>query len=231
MSPYKELRQSCCETNLLLHRSGLVDLTFGNASVADPAAGVFAIKPSGVPYSDLTPANMVVVDYHGKVIEGDHRPSSDTETHRCILSHDETIRAVVHTHSRHAVAFAQAECAIPCLGTTHADHFNGPVPVTRPLRSYEIEHDYELNTGRAIVELFTTINPMDLPAVLVRSHGPFTWGADGRAAVENAMALELIAQMAIHTLALNPTASAMDSVLLKKHNRRKHGPDAYYGQK
>lgn len=230
MSPFEQLRRECCATNLLLHKSGLVDLTFGNASVAEPQLGVFAIKPSGVPYSELTADKMVVIDYQGKVVDGDYRPSSDTETHRCILTANPAIRSVIHTHSRHAVAFAQAARDIPCLGTTHADHFNGPVPVTRALRSYEIEHDYELNTGRAIVELFAAHCPIQTPAALIRSHGPFTWGPSGEKAVDNAIALEIVAQMAIHTLALNPAIDRMDSVLLKKHNSRKHGPNAYYGQ-
>lgn len=226
MSSFEQLRHQCCETNLLLRQSGLVDLTFGNASVADPQQGVFAIKPSGVPYPELTAEKMVVIDYNGKVVEGDLRPSSDTDTHRCILAANPAICSVVHTHSRHAVAFAQANRPIPCLGTTHADHFNGEVPVTRALRSYEIEHDYELNTGRAITELFATHCPIQTPAALVRSHGPFTWGPGGEKAVENAIALEIVAQMAIHTLALNPSIERIDSVLLKKHNSRKHGPNA-----
>lgn len=230
MGKFDQLRHECWETNLLLQQSGLVDLTFGNASVADPAQGIFAIKPSGVAYSGLTPEKMVIVDYAGEVIEGNLRPSSDTATHCCILAADPAIRAVVHTHSRHAVAFAQAQRPIPCFGTTHADHFNGEVPVTRALRKNEIDTDYELNTGRAIVELFATHNPIQVPAVLVRSHGPFVWGSSGKKAVDNAIALEIIAEMAIHTLALNPTAEPLASALLSKHNNRKHGPNAYYGQ-
>lgn len=250
MSDYQAIRDECCEVNRELGRSGLVDLTFGNVSVADPERKVFAIKPSGVDYDKLTPPDMVVLDYGGNTLEGELRPSSDTPTHRCLFLHFPGLRAIVHTHSRNAVAFSQAGRDLPCLGTTHADHFYGPVPVTRDMTRNEIDDEYEWNTGRVIVETFarkharplrdaTTpdtaplvwqINPLEVPAVLVRNHGPFTWGPNGPKALENAIALEIAADMAIKTLAINPQASPAPERLIDKHFLRKHGPDAYYGQ-
>jgi len=227
---YQALKEECLAANLALPRTGLVDLTFGNVSVADPARRVFAIKPSGVSYDELRSEHLVVLDYDGHVIEGDLRPSSDTPTHRCLYLHFPGIRAVVHTHSRNAVAFAQAGLDLPCLGTTHCDYFHGAVPVTRTMTPAEVAGDYEWETGRVIVERFAGLNPLEVPAVLVRNHGPFTWGPSGAKAVETAIALEIVADMAIKTLAIQPAAPAAPAHLLAKHFFRKHGPGAYYGQ-
>jgi L-ribulose-5-phosphate 4-epimerase len=227
---YQSIREECCEANRALPRTGLVDLTFGNVSVLDPAAGVFAIKPSGVPYDELLPEHMVIVDLEGKVVEGSLRFSSDTPTHRKLFLAFQGIRSVVHTHSRHAVSFAQAGREIPCLGTTHADYFYGPIPVTRPMTPEEIGTDYEWNTGEVIAERFAGISPLDIPAVLVCSHGPFAWGPSGAKAVETAQALEIVAQMARDAIALNPTVQPIPQALLDKHFLRKHGAGAYYGQ-
>jgi L-ribulose-5-phosphate 4-epimerase len=209
----------------------LVDLTFGNVSVCDRQAGVFAIKPSGVDYSALTPDDMVIVDFEGKVVEGTLNPSSDTPTHRCLFLAFSEIRSVVHTHSRKAVAFAQAAFEIPLLGTTHADYFRGPIPLTRALTPEEIASAYEWETGNVIVERFANSNPNDIPAVLVRNHGPFTWGPSAAKAVENALALEIVADMAYHALTLVPNAVSPALALSEKHFFRKHGATATYGQK
>jgi L-ribulose-5-phosphate 4-epimerase len=224
------LRRECLAANLELPRTGLVDLTFGNVSVADPARRVFAIKPSGVDYQKLTAADIVVIDYDGNLVEGTLRPSSDTPTHRHLYLGFPGIRAVVHTHSRNAVAFAQAGLDLPCLGTTHCDYFHGPVPVTRTMTPAEVAGDYEWETGKVIVERFAGLNPQDVPAVLVRNHGPFAWGPSAAKAVETALALEIVADMALKTLALNPAASPAPNHLLEKHFSRKHGPASYYGQ-
>jgi len=230
MSTYRDIQDECCEANISLPGFGLVDLTFGNVSVADPQAGVFAIKPSGVGYAGLTPEQIVVVDYEGNIVEGALRPSSDTPTHRRLFLAFPEIRAVVHTHSRGAVAFAQAGRGIPCLGTTHADYFYGEVPVTRPMSPEEIASAYEWETGNVIVERFKEIDPMQVSAVLVHSHGPFAWGPSGAKAVENAVALEIVAEMARHTLHLTPGMPPIPKALLDKHFLRKHGAGAYYGQ-
>ena len=227
---YQSIKDECLAANLALPRTGLVDLTFGNVSVADPERRVFAIKPSGVDYDKLTAGDIVVLDFEGNILEGNLRPSSDTPTHRCLFLNFPGIRSVVHTHSRSAVAFAQAGVDLPCFGTTHSDYFHGPVPVTRAMMPAEVGGDYEWETGRVIVERFAGMNPLDAPAVLVRNHGPFAWGPSGAKAVEIAQALEIIADMAIRTLALNPTATSAPTHLLDKHFHRKHGPDAYYGQ-
>lgn len=227
---YQSLKEECLAANLVLPKTGLVDLTFGNVSVADPERRVFAIKPSGVSYDELEAGDLVVLDYDGTIIEGKLRPSSDTPTHRCLYLHFPGIRAVVHTHSRNAVAFAQAGRDLPCLGTTHCDYFNGPVPVTREMTAAEVGGDYEWETGRVIVERFVGADPLAVPAVLVRNHGPFTWGGSGAKAVETAIALEIVADMAIRTLALNPAAAPAPPHLLDKHFFRKHGAGAYYGQ-
>jgi len=230
MSTYQSLKDECLAANLSLPRTGLVDLTFGNVSVADPERRVFAIKPSGVDYDKLSAGDMVVLDFEGNVIEGDLRPSSDTATHRCLFLNFPGIRSVVHTHSRNAVAFAQAGIDLPCLGTTHCDYFHGPVPVTRTMTPAEVGGDYEWETGRVIVERFAGMDPLHVPAVFVRNHGPFVWGPSGAKAVETAQALEIIADMALKTLALNPSAIPAPAHLLDKHFFRKHGPGAYYGQ-
>ena len=237
MNIYSDLKDECHAANLLLPHHRLIDLTFGNVSVADPARGVFAIKPSGVQYADLKAADMVVVDIeNGVVVEGTLRGSSDTPTHRRLYQafmENGGARAVVHTHSRNAVAFAQAGRSIPCLGTTHADYFYGEVPVTRPMSEQEISGAYEWETGNVIVERFQDgrLNPAEVCAVLVHGHGPFVWGSGGHQAVENALVLEIVAEMAMKALALNPDAQPMSQMLVDKHFLRKHGVNAYYGQR
>jgi len=231
MSSYRELKQECYDANLALPKFGLVDLTFGNVSVLDRDRGVFGIKPSGVGYEQLTPGDIVVVDLEGKQVEGKLRPSSDTATHRRLFEAFAGIHAIVHTHSRHASAFALAGRGIPCLGTTHADYFYGDVPVTRPMTKAEIEGEYECETGNVIVERFKELNPLEIPAVLVHGHGPFAWGPDGMKAVENAFALEIIAEMTMKALQLNPQAQPLSRNLLDRHFLRKHGPAATYGQR
>lgn len=232
MSDFSALREECLAANLALPKTGLVDLTFGNVSVADPERRVFAIKPSGVAYERLGPDDLVILDYEGRTVEGDARPSSDTPTHRLLLREFPGIRAVVHTHSRAAVAFAQAGRDLPCLGTTHCDYFHGAVPVTRTMTPEEVGGDYEWETGRVIVERFRRdgLDPLAVPAVLVRHHGPFTWGPSGSKAVETAQALEIVADMAIRSFAVDPAAPPAPQHLLDKHFYRKHGPGAYYGQ-
>ncbi len=230
MKKFQSVREECCEANQALVKLGLVDLTWGNVSVLDAAAGVFAIKPSGVPYAELKPEDMTLVDLDGKVVAGKLKPSSDTPTHRCLFRAFSGVRSVVHTHSRHAVAFAQAAHEIPNLGTTHADHFDGPVPVTRALSPEEIGRDYEWETGQVILERFRDLNPLDMPAVLVRHHGPFAWGPSVKKALENAHALEIVAQIALWTLQLKPEMPNIPKALHEKHFDRKHGSGAYYGQ-
>ena len=230
MSSYRDIKEECLQANLDLPKTGLVDLTFGNVSVADPARAVFAIKPSGVRYSELVADQIVVLDYAGNVIEGTLRPSSDTPTHRYLYLHFSGIQSVVHTHSRSAVAFAQAGVDLPCLGTTHCDYFNGPVPVTRAMTEAEVAGDYEWETGKVIVERFAALNPLEVPAILVRNHGPFAWGPSAAKAMETALALEIVADMTLKTLAVNPAAISAPLHLLAKHFFRKHGPSAYYGQ-
>ncbi len=230
MSSYTHIKEECHEANLALPRLKLADLTFGNVSVFDPALGVFGIKPSGVDYSKLTPDDIVILDLEGKQVEGGLRYSSDTPTHRCLYRAFNGVRAVVHTHSRNAVAFAQAGKGIPCLGTTHADFFYGEVPVTRPMTPGEIASSYEWETGNVIVERFKELDPLQIPAVVVHGHGPFAWGPGGAKAVENAFALEIVAEMARKALQLNPGAPPISRALLDKHFLRKHGATAYYGQ-
>ncbi len=230
MSDFESIREECHAANVALPATGLVDLTFGNVSVCDRALGVFAIKPSGVAYDRLVPADMVIVDFDGRIVDGSLRPSSDTPTHRRLFLGFPDIRSVVHTHSRHAVAFAQAAVEIPVFGTTHAEYFRGPVPVTRALTVEEVEADYEWETGNVIIERFADMDPLDTPAVLVRNHGPFAWGPSGEKAVETALALEIVADMALKTLAINPAAHRLGRHLVEKHFLRKHGDAAYYGQ-
>ena len=231
MSRFDAIREECYAANTALPAAGLVDLTFGNVSVCDRETGVFAIKPSGVSYDRLKLEDMVIVDMDGKLVEGALRPSSDTPTHRRLFLAFAHARSVVHTHSRHAVAFAQAGREIPLLGTTHADYFRGAVPVTRALTAKEIGSDYEWETVNVIVERFSSLDPSEIPAVLVRNHGPFVWGPSGEKAVETATALEIIAQMALHALQLDPFPQLPASELIDKHFLRKHGSSAYYGQK
>lgn len=227
---HRDIREECCEANKLLPRYNLVDITFGNVSCLDRGKGVFAIKPSGIDYPALTPEDMVIVDLKGKKVEGRYNPSSDTETHRRLFEAFPAIRAVVHSHSRNAVAFAQAGRSIPCFGTTHADYFYGEVPVTRAMTEQEVTGSYEWETGNVIVERFKDLNPEEVPGVLVQGHGPFAWGAAGAKAVENALALEIVAEMALKTFALQPAQASIPQYLLDKHFQRKHGPGAYYGQ-
>lgn len=230
MSRFPKLLEECLAANAALPATGLVDLTFGNVSVCDRGAGVFAIKPSGVDYAGLRAEDIVVLDFDGNIVEGRLRPSSDTPTHRRLYIGFPGIRSVVHTHSHHAVAFAQAACEIPLLGTTHADYFRGAVPVTRELTAEEISGEYEWETGNVIVERFADIDPLEVPAVLVRNHGPFAWGPSGAKAVETAQALEIVARMASLALAINPSSQPPSPALVDKHFSRKHGADSYYGQ-
>jgi len=226
-----KLREEVCEANKALTPHGLVTLTFGNASGIDRERGIVAIKPSGLLYEALTPNDIVLLDLDGNIVEGALRPSSDAPTHLILYREFPATGGIVHAHSTYATAFAQAERGLPCLGTTHADHFHGEVPVTRRLTSEETTHDYEANTGRAIVERFRDTDPMAMPAVLVANHGPFAWGPDVASAVKNAVALEAVAESALATLALAPETPPIPQHLLDKHFLRKHGPDAYYGQK
>ncbi len=227
----EELKREAYEANLALPREGLINLTFGNASAIDRAQGIFAIKPSGVAYDDLKAEDMVLVDLEGKIVEGSLRPSSDTPTHRRLFLAFESVGGVVHTHSSHATAFAQAGRAIPIFGTTHADYFYGDIPVTRKMTAEEIGGGaYEWETGNVIVERFTELDPADFPAVLVNRHAPFTWGPTVAKAVEVAVAVECIAHMALMSLQLAPQLPMIEPELLNKHFKRKHGPGAYYGQ-
>lgn len=233
MKRYDHLKEECLLANLALPEHRLIDLTFGNVSVADAELGVFAIKPSGVDYATLKAGAIVVVDIDsGDPVEGKLRPSSDTPTHRRLFQAwvGHGVRSIVHTHSRHATAWAQAGRSIPCLGTTHADYFYGEVPVTRPMTPQEIGADYERETGNVIVECLGGIDPSRMSAVLVHGHGPFVWGESGKKAVENALALEIVAEMAARTLQINPQMPILSSALLDKHFLRKHGATAYYGQ-
>lgn len=231
MTVFEELKERVWKANCDLVRHGLVILTFGNTSGADRTAGVAAIKPSGVSYEDMTPNDIVVVDFEGKTVEGRLAPSSDTAAHLEIYKAFSEVEGVVHAHSPYATAFAQAGREIPCLGTTHADHFHGPVRLARPLTREEVESDYERNTGRAVVDSFRGHDPMTVPAVLAPGHGPFVWGKTPEEAVQNAVALEFTARAAFLALTLNPEASALPEFILNKHYQRKHGPRAYYGQK
>ncbi len=228
-----ELKREAYEANVALPRHGLINLTFGNASALDRARGIFAIKPSGVPYEALKPTDMVLVDLEGKIVEGKLNPSSDTPTHRRLFLAFAEIGGVVHTHSSHATAFAQAGRAIPIFGTTHADYFNGDIPVTRRMTKVEIGRDYEWNTGEIIVEGFARdqMDPLDFPGVLVNRHAPFTWGPTVAKAVEVAVAVECIAHMALMSLQLAPKLKTIEPELLARHFKRKHGPGATYGQK
>lgn len=224
-----DLLREVLEANLVIPREGLATLTWGNVSGLDRERGIYVIKPSGVPYAELALEHLVPVEVEtGRVLAGDLKPSTDSETHRLLyLTHDE-IGGVAHTHSTYAVSFAQAGREIPMLGTTHADTFNGSVPVTRHLRREECESDYELNTGRVMVELMDAEGALHVPGALVAGHGPFTWGASASKAVEHSVILEAVARMALQTLALNPQATSPDH-LFERHFTRKHGPGAYYG--
>ena len=227
---HEELKKAVCEANLELQKQQLVIYSWGNVSGIDRSAGVVVIKPSGVSYDQLTPEKMVVLDPDGKIIEGTLNPSSDTPTHLELYRNFETIGAICHTHSPSATMWAQACEEIPCFGTTHADNFYGPIPVTEVMTEEQIKDDYELNTGKVIVRRFAGMNPMQMPVVLVANHGPFTWGADPAAAVEANVVLEQTATIALGTITINPNQSPINSALLDKHYLRKHGRNAYYGQ-
>ena len=230
---YERLKEEVYRANLALVEAGLVVLTWGNASGIDRDAGVMAIKPSGVAYDRLRPEDVVVLSIEtGMVVEGAARPSSDTPTHLHIYREFDGVGGIAHTHSTYGTSFAQAGLDIPCLGTTHADNFHGPIPVTREMAADEVAGEYELNTGKLIVECFRRreIEPLAVPGVLVAGHAPFTWGASPEKAVENAIVLEFAAKMAVQTLSLNPDARQIPAALLDKHFLRKHGRDAYYGQ-
>ena len=226
----EQMKERVWRANLQLKESGLVVLTWGNVSEIDRATGYIVIKPSGVDYGAMKPEDMVVVDGNGQVVEGKLRPSSDLATHLEIYRAFPDVGGITHTHSRWTTVFAQAGVAIPPLGTTHADTFYGAVPVTRKLTAEEIAGAYEKETGTVIVEAFRALDPMAVPGVLVHSHGPFTWGKDAAHAVENAVILEEVAMTAWHTLRMAPQ-SALQQELLDKHYSRKHGKNAYYGQK
>ncbi len=228
----EELKQQVCDANLALVAEGLVIQTWGNVSGVDRQSGNMVIKPSGVPYEGMNPQQMVVVSLEtGQVVEGELKPSSDTPTHRALYRAFQDIGGIVHTHSLYGTAWAQAKRDIPALGTTHADYFGGDVPCTRLMTPGEIEHDYELNTGHVIIERFADLDALHFPGVLVASHAPFAWGKTPAKAVENAVVLEQVARLASETLRINADIEIMQSELLNKHFKRKHGPDAYYGQK
>ena len=226
----KNLRKAVCEANKSLPKLGLVLFTWGNVSGIDRKKGLVVIKPSGVAYEDLTPDNMVVVDLSGNVVQGKHKPSSDTATHLRLYEAFHDIGGITHTHSMWATIFAQAGKEVDALGTTHADYFHGTVPCSRALAEDEINGDYEWETGNVIVETCSKINPNAVPAVLVKNHGPFTWGTSPADSVHHAAVLENVACMAYHTRKLNAKTPAMGQVLLDKHYHRKHGATAYYGQ-
>jgi L-ribulose-5-phosphate 4-epimerase len=225
-----DLRKAVCKANLELQKHKLVIFSWGNVSGIDRSAGLVVIKPSGVPYDELTPDKMVVLDLEGDIVEGALNPSSDTPTHLELYRNFETIGGICHTHSPSATMWAQACKEIPCFGTTHADNFFGPIPVTDLMTNEEIHENYELNTGKVIVKRFTGLDPMQMPAVLVANHGPFTWGAGPAAAVEETIVLEQIAAMALGTITINPEQGPISRALLDKHYLRKHGKNAYYGQ-
>lgn len=226
----EELKQQVYEANLALDRAGLVTLTWGNASGIDRDKGLVAIKPSGVSYDELTPDHIVLVDLEGQAVQSDLNPSSDTPSHVVLYKAFETIGGITHTHCTHAAMFAQACREIPCFGTTHADHFHGPVPLARALTEEEVKDGYEVNTGHVIVERFKDLDPVEVPAVLCAHHGPFTWGKNTADAVKNAVALETVAHMALGALQLDPGLEPIPDHILEKHYTRKHGPNAYYGQ-
>jgi L-ribulose-5-phosphate 4-epimerase len=225
----EKLKKSVFKANLDLIDNGLVIHTWGNASGRDSASGLIVIKPSGVSYESMKPEDMVVIDPEGKVVEGKYKPSTDAQTHLLLYKTYKTVGGVVHTHSSYATSWAQAGKAIPPFGTTHADHYSGEIPCTRLLTDSEIENDYEINTGKVIVERLGNADPLLMPSVLVNCHGPFCWGTDADNAVYNAVTLEEIARMAFYTILLGKS-EPISKTLLDKHFKRKHGGNAYYGQ-
>lgn len=227
---FEALKEAVLRANLDLPKHGLVTFTWGNVSGIDREQGVVVIKPSGVSYEAMQAGDMVVLDLEGKVIEGSLRPSSDTPTHLALYRQYPAIGGIVHTHSTHATAWAQAGRAIPAFGTTHADYFHGAIPCSRPLTPAEVADAYELNTGRVIIETIAANNPMEIPGILVSEHAPFAWGKSADDAVHNAVVLEEVARMALFTVMLNPNRPPVADFLLDKHYLRKHGAHAYYGQ-
>ncbi len=227
----QQLKQQVFEANMDLPRYGLVTFTWGNVSAIDRQRGLVVIKPSGIAYESMTVDDMSVVDLQGHVVEGRWRPSSDTATHLALYRRYPDLGGVVHTHSTHATAWAQAGLAIPALGTTHADYFLGDIPCTRALSAQEVDEAYELNTGQVIIETLGEANPLHTPGSVVYQHGPFAWGKDAHEAVHNAVVMEEVARMAWIARGINPQLQPIDSWLMNKHFQRKHGPNAYYGQK
>ena len=232
MNSYQDIREAAFEANMQLPKLGLVLFTFGNVSAADRAKGVFAIKPSGVPYKDLTAAKMVIVDFEGKTVEGNLRPSSDTLTHAVLYKHWATIGGIVHTHSTYATAWAQSQRDIPIFGTTHADHNTVDIPCAAPMSDAMVSGNYEYETGFQIMNALKEkgLTYEDIEMILVGNHAPFAWGKTPEKAVYNSAVLESIAQMALLTEQINPQAPRLQDSLIKKHFERKHGPDSYYGQ-
>ena len=228
---HDKLRKAVCDANIQLPAHGLVIYSWGNISAIERSAGVIAIKPSGVAYQDLMPGKIVLLDLEANIIDGELKPSSDTPTHLELYRNFANIGGVCHTHAPAATAWAQACREIPCFGTTHADFFCGPVPVTDIMTEKEIKTEYELNTGKAIVKRFADLDPAQFPAALVANHGPFTWGKNASAALEAMVVLEQTAAMALSTITINPKQGPISKTLLDKHYLRKHGEDAYYGQK
>jgi L-ribulose-5-phosphate 4-epimerase len=226
----EELRRAVCDANIELLKQKLVICSWGNVSGIDRSAGIVAIKPSGLAYDELTPDKIVLLDLDGNVVEGDLNPSSDTPTHLELYRNFEAIGGVCHTHSPFATMWAQACREIPCFGTTHADYFYGSVPVTEVMKPDEIQSDYELNTGKVIVRRFSGLNPIEVPAVLVANHGPFSWGKNPAEALEATVVLEEVAKIALGTIMINPGRGPISKALLDKHYLRKHGKNAYYGQ-
>ncbi len=229
---YKALKEECYEANMQLNALELVVYTFGNVSAVDRDNGVFAIKPSGVPYETLTSEDIVIVDYDNNIIEGKLRPSSDTKTHAYLYKNWKDIGGVAHTHAKFSCAWAQAQKDVPIFGTTHADHLTADIPCAPPMRDELIQGNYEHNTGIQILECFEdkNLSHNEVEMVLIGNHGPFTWGKDAAKAVYNSKVLEVVAEMAYLTLQINPNASRLKDALIKKHYERKHGKDAYYGQ-
>ncbi|WP_423146057.1 L-ribulose-5-phosphate 4-epimerase [Rubrolithibacter danxiaensis] len=232
MSKYNEIKQMAYESNMALPKLGLVLFTFGNASAADRTRGVFAIKPSGIPYEELSPEKMVIVDFDGNVVEGELRPSSDTKTHAVLYKHWENIGGIVHTHSTYATAWAQSQRDIPIFGTTHADHITVDIPCAPPMPDTMIQGDYEFQTGFQIINYFKDkgLSYEEVEMILVGNHAPFTWAKTVEKAVYNSAVLESVAQMAHLTELINPKAPRLKDSLIKKHYERKHGPHSYYGQ-
>ncbi|MDY0989119.1 L-ribulose-5-phosphate 4-epimerase [Flavobacterium sp. CFBP9031] len=231
-SQYKDLKQECYEANMQLNALNLVVYTFGNVSAVDRKNGVFAIKPSGVPYEDLKPEDIVIVDFDNNIIEGTMRPSSDTKTHAYLYKHWPNIGGVAHTHATYSVAWAQSQQDIPIFGTTHADHLTADIPCAPPMADHLIEGNYEHNTGIQILDCFKEKNLSyeEVEMILIGNHGPFAWGKNAAKAVYNSKVLEVVAEMAYLTLQINPNAPRLKDSLIKKHYNRKHGKDSYYGQ-